>query len=89
MSDGDSVAVIRDADDECVTFIDAGPEPNDAKFIVRTVNSHEDLLTALKAIVESLNDDLSTEQCKAWDAARAAIVKAEHAKSEGVTHGKR
>lgn len=48
-----------------------------AEFIVRCVNSHDALLAALKHLVECLNDDLDPEQCAAWDAALAAIAKAE------------
>lgn len=55
----------------------AGLTADEAKFIVRACNNHEALLATLKALVESLNNDLSDEQCDAWDAGRAASADVE------------
>ena len=41
------------------------------------LESRDELLNALKRLVEVLNDDLDPAQCEAWDAARAAIANAE------------
>lgn len=43
----------------------------------RLIAAAPELLTALKALVDLLNDDLDSEQCAAWGSAVAAINKAE------------
>lgn len=49
----------------------------DAKFIVRAVNSHADMLAALKACVISYGDENPDDDWTAIRKARAAIAKAE------------
>jgi len=43
----------------------------------RLIAAAPELLTTLNALVDLLNQDLDPEQCAAWDAAVAAIAKAE------------
>ncbi len=43
----------------------------------RLIAAAPDLLATLKALIDLLNEDLDPDQCAAWDAAVAAIAKAE------------
>jgi hypothetical protein len=47
------------------------------RFLARAANNHHRLLSALRGLVECLNGDMDPEQCKAWDAAVAALERAE------------
>lgn len=68
---------IVDATGDQISFWDGpdtlAPMPYDAALIVRAVNNHQALVDALQALVESLNNDLSDEQCAAWDMGLAAL----------------
>lgn len=67
----------RDPHSGCIADV---LRPGYVEFIVRAVNSHHDLLAALKAIVKGYDGptvDIGTAVAAAIPAARAAILKAE------------
>lgn len=78
--------LIRDATGglvaHCTRWYGSRPEPEEAvrnaEYVVRACNSYPLLVSALRRLVESLNDDLEhPEQCDAWDAACEALKLAE------------
>jgi hypothetical protein len=60
---------------KAVAFADRRRPEHDAN--ARLIAAAPDLLAACRALVSTLNADLTSEQCDAWDAAVAAMAKAE------------